>query len=125
LFGSRGAGRGRGYPAASMSTPRLDSGPESLSEIQDRTCWLLVAIVTIAFFAILLPIYGAVFWASIIAVLFAPVQRRLARAFRGRQNLAAFVTLVLVLVVVILPLAWIGTMITQEAASVYKRIQAG
>jgi len=108
-----------------MSTPRLDSGPESLSEIQDRTFWLLVAIVTIAFFAILLPFYGAVFWATIIAVLFAPVQRRLARAFRGRQNLAAFVTLVLVLVVVILPLAWIGTMITQEAASVYKRIQAG
>ncbi len=108
-----------------MSTPRLDSDPESLSEIQDRTFWLLVAIVTIAFFAILLPFYGAVFWATIIAVLFAPVQRRLARAFRGRQNLAAFVTLVLVLVVVILPLAWIGTMITQEAASVYKRIQAG
>ncbi|HEY0877121.1 MAG TPA: AI-2E family transporter [Zeimonas sp.] len=108
-----------------MNTPRLDSDAESLEEIQDRTFWLLVAAVTIAFFWILLPFYGAVFWATIIAVLFAPVQRRLVRVLHGRHNLAALVTLVLVLLVVILPLTWIGAMITQEAASVYQRIQQG
>lgn len=108
-----------------MSTPRLESDAESLSEIQDRTFWLLVMAITVAFFWILLPFYGAVFWATIIAVLFAPVQRAVARSFRGRRNLAALATLALVLVVVILPLAWIGAMITQEAASLYTRIQAG
>jgi predicted PurR-regulated permease PerM len=110
-------------PAA--STPRLDSDAESLSEIQDRAFWLLVAAITIAFFWILLPFYGAVFWATIIAVLFAPVQQRLMRAWRGRRNLASLATLLLVLFVVILPLAWIGAMITQEAASLYVRIQSG
>ncbi|MCD6673647.1 MAG: AI-2E family transporter [Burkholderiaceae bacterium] len=108
-----------------MSTPRLDADAESLSEIQDRAFWLLVAAITIAFFWILKPFYGAVFWATIIAVLFAPVQRRLVRASKGRSNVASLATLLLVLVVVILPLAWIGAMITQEAASVYLRIQSG
>ncbi len=108
-----------------MSTPRLESDAESLSEIQDRTFWLLVMAITVAFFWILLPLYGAVFWATIIAVLFAPVQRAVVRSLRGRRNLAALATLALVLIVVILPLAWIGAMITQEASSLYSRIQAG
>lgn len=108
-----------------MNTPRLESDAESLSDIQDRTFWLLIVAITVAFFWILLPFYGAVFWATIIAVLFAPVQRRLVRSFRGRRNAAALATLALVLVVVILPLAWIGAMITQEAASLYAKIQAG
>jgi len=108
-----------------MSTPRLDSDPASLSHIQDRVFWLLVAAITIAFFWILLPFYGAVFWATIIAVLFAPVQRRLALLSKGRHNLASLATLLLVLVVVILPLIWIGAMITREAASLYARIQSG
>ncbi len=110
---------------APMSTPRLDSDADSLSEIQDRAFWLLVAAVTIAFFWILKPFYGAVFWATIIAVLFVPVQRRLVRAWNGRRNLASLATLLLVLVAVILPLAWIGAMITQEAASLYARVQSG
>lgn len=108
-----------------MSTPRLDADAESLSEIQDRAFWLLVAAITVAFFWILKPFYGAVFWATIIAVLFAPVQQRLVRASNGWRNLASLATLLLVLVVVILPLAWIGAMITQEATSVYLRIQSG
>ncbi len=108
-----------------MNTPRLGSDAESLSEIQDRAFWLLVAAITIAFFWILLPFYGAVFWATIIAVLFVPVERRLMRAWGGRRNLASLATLLLILVVVILPLAWIGALITQEAASLYARIQSG
>ncbi|MDT3680829.1 MAG: AI-2E family transporter [Burkholderiaceae bacterium] len=108
-----------------MNTPRLDSDAESISETEDRAFWLVVAAVTIAFFWILLPFYGAVFWATIVAVLFAPVQRRLVRAWHGRRNLASLATLLLVLFVVILPLAWTGTMITQEAASLYQRVQSG
>ncbi|MCD6679381.1 MAG: AI-2E family transporter [Burkholderiaceae bacterium] len=108
-----------------MSTPRLDSDAESLSEVQDRAFWLLVAAITIAFFWILLPFYGAVFWATIVAVLFAPVQRRLVSALHGRRNLASLATLLLVLFVVILPLVWIGAMIAQEASSLYARIQSG
>src|SRR5690606_10719423 len=112
----------RGGP---VGTPRLESDAESRSEVQDRTFWLLVMAITVAFFWILLPLYGAVFWATVIAVLFAPVQRAVVRSLRGRRNLAALATLALVLIVVILPLAWIGAMITQEASSLYSRIQAG
>ncbi len=108
-----------------MSTPRLDTDAESLSDLQDRAFWLLVGAITIAFFWILLPFYGAVFWATTVAVLFVPVQRRLLRAWGGRRNLASLATLLLILVVVILPLAWFAALITREASSLYARIQSG
>lgn len=108
-----------------MSAQRPDSDHRSPSGIQDRAFWLIVSLVTIAFFWILLPFYGAVFWATVIAVLFVPVQRRLAHAWGERHNLASIATLGIVLVVVILPLVWVVAMITQEAAGLYQRIQSG
>lgn len=108
-----------------MSTPRLDSDVETLAGVQDRAFWLLVALVSVAFVWILLPFYGAVFWAIVVAVLFAPIERRICHAWGGRRNLSALATLAIVLVVVILPLAWVTTMITQEAATLYERVQSG
>jgi predicted PurR-regulated permease PerM len=48
-------------------------GHERKAAIQILTVLLLL--VTIAFIWILLPFYGAVFWAVILGILFAPMQR--------------------------------------------------
>ena len=42
----------------------------------DAFLWLLVGI-SIAFAWILVPFYGAILWGAVLAMLFAPVQRRL------------------------------------------------
>jgi predicted PurR-regulated permease PerM len=86
--------------------------------------WLLVAI-SIAFAAILWPFFGAILWGTVLALLFAPLNRRLEKRFGGRETLAALATLGLILVIVILPLALLGAALVQEAAGVYKRMQAG
>lgn len=93
--------------------------------IQDKVFWLLVIAVTFAFGAILLPFYGAVFWGTVFAVVFAPVDRRVLRWMGHRRTPAALVTLLLILLLVILPLTLLAGLLTQEAAGLYERIQSG
>ena len=46
------------------------------TSLQRKTLLLLLALVTIAFIWILLPFYGAIFWAVALGILFAPLQPR-------------------------------------------------
>ena len=92
---------------------------------QNRTLLVLLAAVSAALAWILLPFYGTILWGAIIAMLFAPLHRRLLRKMPGRPTLAAVLTLLTVLVVVILPLALITAAMAREAAGVYQRIQSG
>lgn len=92
---------------------------------QHKALHLLLALVTIAFVWILLPFYGAVFWAVILAILFAPLQRRLLLRLGWRRNLAAGVTLLTCLLIAILPVIVISTLLVQEGAALYKNIESG
>ncbi|NEJ03768.1 AI-2E family transporter, partial [Rhizobium leguminosarum] len=47
--------------------------------LQNRTFIALLIAVSAAFVAILWPFHGAVFWGIILAILFAPLHRRLLR----------------------------------------------
>ncbi|MDP2410006.1 MAG: AI-2E family transporter [Pseudolabrys sp.] len=86
---------------------------------------LLLAAVTILFGWVLLPLFSAVLWGTVIALLFAPLFRRLRRAMGGRANLAALATLGIIVATVIVPLALIGAALTQEALELYNRIKSG
>jgi len=86
--------------------------------------WLLV-LVSAAFAWILWPFYGAILWAAVAAIMFAPLQRRLVPRMRRRRGLAALATLLIVLLIVILPLAFLSAALVGEAAGVYARMQSG
>ncbi|CAM3363856.1 AI-2E family transporter [Paracidovorax anthurii] len=93
--------------------------------LQNRTFIALLIAVSVAFVAILWPFHGAVFWGIILAILFAPLHRRLLRRMPRRRNLAALCTLMLCLVVVILPMTLITVSLVQEASLVYERMRSG
>ena len=95
------------------------------SSVQNKTFLLLLVLVTVAFGAILWEFHGAVFWGVILAVLFAPLHRKLLRRMPKRRNLAALCTLALCLVVVILPMTAITVSLVQEATVIYERIRSG
>jgi len=90
-----------------------------------RSFILLLVLVSIGFIWILLPFYGAIFWGAILAVIFTPLNRYLLGRFKGRRNLAAFVTLMVILLIVILPVSLIAASLVQEGLAVYKRIESG
>src|SRR5690606_8830778 len=92
---------------------------------EDKAFLLLVAAVTVAFVWVLWPFYGAVLWGAAIAILFAPLHRKIRDRLRGRANLAAVATLLIIIAIVIVPLILVGILLVQQAAGVYERLQAG
>jgi predicted PurR-regulated permease PerM len=85
---------------------------------------LLVA-VSLAFVWILLPFGGAVFWGTVIAIVFMPVHARLLRRWQRRPTLAALATLSLIVLMVLLPLTLLTGMLVKEGAALYQRVQSG
>lgn len=99
--------------------------PEPDSSLQSKAFVLLLIAVSLAFAWLLQPYYGALFWAAALAILFAPLQARLMAIWPGRRNWVTLACLLLILLLVLLPLGWITTMLVQEGAQVYQRIQSG
>lgn len=93
--------------------------------LENRTLILLLAVVTLAFGWVLLPFYGAVFWAVVLAVVFHPLQRRLMMRLGGRGNLSALATLLVCLLVAVLPVVLIALLLVQEGAELYQRLESG
>ena len=95
------------------------------SRLEDRSFLLLLALVSLAFLWVLWPYYGAVFWGSVLAILFNALFIRLLRKMPQKRTLAALLTLSIILVLVILPVGLISALLTQEAANMYQRVQSG
>ena len=99
--------------------------PRASCALEDKTFLLLLAAVSVAFAWILWPYFGAVFWAAILGIVFAPMYRRLASRAPNRRSLAALGTLLVIVLIVILPSAVITTMLLQEGFDIYRRVQSG
>ena len=78
--------------------------------------------VTAAFFWILLPFYGAVFWGFILAVMFMPLNDYFLSKIPKKKNTAALLTLSVCLLIVIIPLIVVIGALTQESAALYQKI---
>lgn len=92
---------------------------------ESRALLALLVAVTVALGWILWPLFGALLWSAVIALIFAPVQRQLLRRLRRRRTLAALLTLGLATALVILPLTLIATALAAEAAALFKILQSG
>ena len=86
---------------------------------------LLLALVTAAFFWIISPFFGAVFWAMVLALMFMPVHRRLCALLRGRDTLAALGTLLFCMVIVVVPMIFVVGAMVDEATSFTQRLRTG
>ncbi len=92
--------------------------------VQRASFYILLALVTIAFAWLLLPYYSAVLWAVILAVVFSPVQQRLERLLGGRKNIAALLSVLMCICLVIIPMLAIFGSLVQEGNSLYQRLSS-
>ena len=93
--------------------------------LEDAGFLVLVLVVTLLFGLIVTPFFGAILWAVVTTIVFAPVFRAILRRMPERRNLAALATLGLIVAIVIIPAAVIAIGLLQEAASIYTMIQSG
>jgi predicted PurR-regulated permease PerM len=96
-----------------------------LRDLEHHTLIVLLVAVSLGFAAILWPFYGAILWATVLAIVFAPLYRRLLRDMGGRRNIAALVGMLIIVTMVILPLTLTAASLLQEATSLYETIEAG
>lgn len=94
------------------------------ASLESKALLLLLFAVSLAFGWILVPFSGTILWACIIALLFVPVHRWLLSRLKGRRTLAALLTLLIVLVLVIVPLVLIGAALAREAMGIYEHLQS-
>ena len=100
--------------------------PTPTSEaFEDRIFLWLVLGVSLAFIWILRPYAGAILWGTVLAIVFAPLNRHLRDRLRQRRGVAAALTLLVIVVLVLFPVALIVESLIQEGTSVYGRIQSG
>ena len=92
---------------------------------EDNAFVFLLIAVSLAFAWILWPFYGAILWAVVLATVFAPAHRRLLSSMRERPNLAALITMLLIVAIVLLPLTLTASSVVQEATRLYEKIEAG
>jgi predicted PurR-regulated permease PerM len=97
----------------------------AVRRFENQSFLILLLAVTLAFAWILQPFYGAVLWAIVGAVLFAPLNRALLKSTNGKSSLAAALAVLIVVAMVILPLAMIAASLIQEAAGIHAKIQSG
>ena len=96
-----------------------------MKKFEDRSFLFLLLLVTVGFGLLLKPFFGAIFWATLLAIIFAPLHQRLLRAMPKRANSAALLTLISILLIVIIPLTVITGMLAAEGAALYERISSG
>ena len=104
-----------------MTPPEDDTA----AYVENRALLVLLVVVSLALGWILLPFYGTILWACIIALLFAPVYRWLLMRLKRRRTTAALLTLLIAAVVVVVPFALVSTALAREAMGVYDRVQSG
>lgn len=85
---------------------------------------LLLAAVSIAFVWLIRGFIQPIFWAVALGIVFFPLHEFLRRRFGGRNTLSAAVSVILILMIVVIPLALIITAMASEAAGLYSRIQS-
>jgi len=92
--------------------------------IQELSFFAAIILVTAAFVWLVLPFYGAILWAVILAILFDPVQRTLEKWLGGRRNVAAGLSVLVCICVVVIPGSVVLAALAQEAAGLYSRINS-
>ena len=80
--------------------------------------------VTALFLWMMLPFFDVIFWAATIGILFHPVYRTIAEKWRMGRILSAFITILLCLVLIIIPLSYILYNCVVEATLLYQRLHS-
>lgn len=80
--------------------------------------------VTALFLWMMLPFFDVIFWAATIGILFHPVYKTIAEKWRMGRILSAFITILLCLVLIIIPLSYILYNCVVEATLLYQRLHS-
>ncbi len=98
--------------------------PNDTSALEHWSFLLILAAVSVLLIWVSWPFVGPLMWATLAAIMFQPLYKWALVKTRGRRNLAATLTLLVIFVAVLLPALWIGSLVANEAIKLVNRLQA-
>jgi len=84
----------------------------------------ILIMLAVGFLYLIRPFIYPIFWASIIAVIFYPLYNRIIKYIRHR-SLSSFVTILLIIALVFLPIIAIGVLTVNQSMSLYRSVSDG
>ncbi len=96
-----------------------------MRKLEQGTFLAMLVLVTALFFYLLKPFFGALFWACVIGLVFAPLHQRFLKLWNNRATFAALSTLLVVIIIGVIPTLFLTVAFFQEGASLYQRLQNG
>jgi len=92
-------------------------------KIANNFFFLLLFLITIAFFGLIGSFALGVFWAAVLAIVFDPLNKKVLARFPNKPSFASGLTLLGVLLVVIIPVGLVSLALVIEALDVSEKIQ--
>lgn len=99
--------------------------PDTNNDLHRHAFHLLLLIVTVGLAWVLLPFFSALFWGVMLALIFYPVQRRVAARLGNHRNLAAIITLLIAVLLVIIPLIFIVMRLVEDVSTAIDQVRSG
>jgi len=102
----------------------MSSADHRTTELKQISFLLILAAVTFMAVVIVWPFATTLLWSALAAIMFQPLYRWSLIKCRGRRNPAALLALSIIMLAVILPALWIGTLVLGQALELVNQIRA-
>lgn len=96
-----------------------------LQRVRRNLFFILVAATTMGFLGLIQPFLTTVFWAAVLAIIFYGFYEKIKKWVKGRSSLAAFLTTILILFFVIIPMTLLGIALFQQGMDIFTDVQSG
>jgi len=106
-----------------MSKDDMASADHHTGELKQISFLLILATVTFMAGVIVWPFATTLLWSALAAIMFQPLYRWCLVKCRGKRNPAALLALTIILLAVILPALWIGTLVIAQLVQVSNYLQ--
>jgi len=103
----------------------MDAGEQKPIRYEQGTFLLIVLLVSLGFAVVIAPLFGSILWALVLTILFYPVNKALQRRMPGKEGWAAFLTLLLITVIVVLPALFLASALIDELLTFYAKMKSG
>lgn len=97
--------------------------PTRTEDLQQASFLLILAVVSLLMAVIVWPFAQPLLWAGLAAIMFQPLYRRVLRRLRGKRNPAAGLSLLIIFALVLVPAAWIASMVINQALVLVATLQ--
>jgi len=95
------------------------------NKIANNFFFILLFLITVAFFGLLGSFLMGVFWAAVLAIVFDPLYKKVLSRFPNNPAISSSLTIGSILLIVIIPLGLISLALVVEAIDISEKIQSG